>query len=118
MPPRIENAVDLHCHNGPGGIGGTLGVDGSDRGIPAVETDREAHEIGDAAIVLQAHGFASTALAENVVLLVPGLSVFGGMNYLTGGLNVYAVELALGGLLPTRHRPPATSRWPSRPTFG
>ena len=97
MPLRIGNAVDLHCHYGPDGIGGTLEVNGSDRGIPAVDTAREAHETGYAAIVLKAHGFASTALAENIALLVPGLRVFGGIctDYPTGGLNVYAVELAL-----------------------
>lgn len=97
MSLRIENAVDLHCHYGPDGIGGMLEADDSDRGILAVETAREALENGYRAIVLKAHGFASTSLAENIAQLVPGLGVFGGIctDYPTGGLNVYAVELAL-----------------------
>jgi hypothetical protein len=96
MPLRIENAVDLHCHYGPDGIGGNLELD-LDRGIPAIETAREALENGYAAIALKSHGFASTALAENIALMVPGLRVFGGIctDHPTGGLNVYAVEMAL-----------------------
>lgn len=52
---------------------------------------------GYAAILLKPHGFASPGLSANLELAVPGLHVFGGIctDHATGGLNVYAIELAL-----------------------
>jgi hypothetical protein len=97
MPLRVENAVDLHCHFHEDHIGGSLDIDTWSDGVPALETAREAKENGYAAVVLKAHGFASPGLARELERAVPGIALFGGIctDHPTGGLNVYAVELAL-----------------------
>jgi hypothetical protein len=97
MPLRVENAIDLHCHFHSDSIGGWLEDQDVHRPVPALDSAREAYEQGHAALVLKPHGFANPAVASNVELAVPGLRVFGGIctDHPTGGLNVYAVELAL-----------------------
>jgi hypothetical protein len=97
MPLRIEDAVDLHCHFHPDSIGGWMEGQDDYAPVPALESAREALAQGHAALVLKPHGFANPAVAFNVELAVPGLRVFGGIctDHPTGGLNVYAVELAL-----------------------
>jgi hypothetical protein len=78
--------------------------------VPAIHSAREAADNGYAALVLKPHGFASPALAHDLELAVPGIRLFGGIctDHSTGGLNVYAVELALSlgakvVWLPTMH---------------
>jgi hypothetical protein len=97
MPLRITDAIDMHCHFGPDTIGGLEGGGGHSF-FTGVDAAREAKESGHAAIVLKSHSFASPALAENLEALVPGMRVFGGIctDYPSGGLNVDAIESALG----------------------
>jgi hypothetical protein len=97
MPLRIENAVDLHCHFHVDSIGGFIAGQEAHQPVPALESAREAVDQGYAAIVLKPHGFASAALAANLERAVGGVRLFGGIctDHPTGGLNVYAIELAL-----------------------
>jgi hypothetical protein len=97
MTLRIPNAIDMHCHFGPDTVGGTLTVPDV-HSVTALDAAREAAETGHAALVLKSHSFASPALARNIEQAVPGLRVFGGIctDYPSGGLNVDAVESALG----------------------
>jgi Family of unknown function (DUF6282) len=96
---QIENSIDLHCHFGPDSIGGKSIEIGLDlrNGIPAIESAREAVAAGQAGVVLKSHSFASPSLAAMIHGLFPDLHVFGGIctDYLSGGLNVGAVDAAL-----------------------
>jgi hypothetical protein len=87
----------MHCHFGPDTVGGALDVPDM-HSVTAVEAAREAVETGHAALVLKSHSFASPVLARNIEQAVPGLRLFGGIctDYPSGGLNVDAVESALG----------------------
>lgn len=107
--PRIENAIDMHCHFGPDAIkGAELG--GGGHSVTALEAAREALETGHRGLVLKSHSFASPQLAANLADEVPGLALFGGVctDQPSGGLNVegVATALALGARvvwLPTVH---------------
>jgi Family of unknown function (DUF6282) len=109
MSLRIDHAIDLHCHFGPDTIGGVLEA-GDGYSVSAVEAAREAAETGHAALVLKSHSFASSMITRALEDAVPGISVFGGVctDYISGGLNLSAIEaaLALGAKivwLPTVH---------------
>jgi hypothetical protein len=109
MTLRIPDAIDMHCHFGPDTIGGTLEVHGT-HSVSAIEAAREAAESGHAALVLKSHSFASPMLTRSIEDAVPDIRVFGGVctDYISGGLNVAAIEaaLALGAKivwLPTVH---------------
>jgi hypothetical protein len=97
MTLRIPDAIDMHCHFGPDTVGGTLDVPDM-HSVTALDAAREAAETGHAALVLKSHSFASPVLARNIEQAVPGLRLFGGIctDYPSGGLNVDAVESALG----------------------
>jgi len=92
--PRIENAIDMHCHFGPDAIkGGPIGH----HGVTAVQAAREARDTGHRGVVLKSHSFASPQIAANLADEVEGLAVFGGIctDQLSGGLNVQGVDAAL-----------------------
>lgn len=104
----VPGAIDLHCHFHPDDTGRGLGTPHS--GVPVGEVVQEAAASGHAAIVLKSHSFASPQLAASLDAAHPDIRVFGGIctDYLSGGLNVIAVESALnmGGRivwLPTVH---------------
>jgi len=105
--PRIENAIDMHCHFGPDAIkGAAMGH----HGVTAVQAAREARDTGHRGLVLKSHSFASPQLAANLASEVDGLEVFGGIctDQPSGGLNVegVATALAIGARivwLPTVH---------------
>jgi hypothetical protein len=111
MTLRVPNAIDLHCHFGPDTLGGGAKDPLRDKvSITALEAAREAADHGQAALVLKAHSFASPVVARTIEQAVPDVRVFGGMctDYLSGGLNVDAVDaaLSLGAKivwLPTMH---------------
>jgi Family of unknown function (DUF6282) len=92
---RIENAIDLHVHFGPDGVGGPPRP--GHHGVTAPQAVREAREAGYRAIVLKSHSFASPQIAAALSEGEPGLAVYGGIctDHPSGGLNVDAVELAL-----------------------
>lgn len=105
--PRIENAIDMHCHFGPDAI---KGVAMAHHGVTAVQAAREARDSGHRGLVLKSHSFASPQLAANLASEVEGLAVFGGIctDQPSGGLNVagVATALAMGAKivwLPTVH---------------
>jgi hypothetical protein len=66
--------------------------------VTAVHAAREAVETRHAALVLKSHRFASPLLARNIEQAVPGIRLLCGIctDYPSGGLNVDAVESALG----------------------
>jgi hypothetical protein len=104
----VPGAIDLHCHFHPDDIGRGLGAPHT--GVPVTEVVRDAAASGHAAVVLKSHSFASPQLAAALDAVFPDISVFGGIctDYLSGGLNVRAVEsaLAMGARivwLPTVH---------------
>jgi len=105
--PRIENAIDMHCHFGPDAIkGAAMGQ----HSVTALEAAREVRDTGHRGLVLKSHSFASPQIAENIAHEVPGLEVFGGIctDQPSGGLNVegVATALAIGAKvvwLPTVH---------------
>ena len=92
---RIADVIDLHCHFGPDTIGGPERP--ASHSVSAVEAAREAAESGHRALVLKSHSFASPSLATALEDIVEGLRVFGGIctDYISGGLNVEAVDSAL-----------------------
>lgn len=96
---QVENAIDLHCHFGPDHLGyGALdhGVD-CRTGTSPITTAKRAIESGQAGAVLKSHSFSSVALVAALNELYPELQFFGGIctDYMSGGLNVQAVDAAL-----------------------
>jgi hypothetical protein len=96
---QIENAIDLHCHFAPDHLGGKAIENGIDcrTGTSPIESAKAALDSGQAGAVLKSHSFASTALVAALNELFPDLHLFGGIctDYMSGGLNVEAVEAAL-----------------------
>jgi hypothetical protein len=96
---QIENAIDLHCHFGPDHLGGKAIDHGVDcrTGTSPIESAKAALDSGQAGAVLKSHSFASTALVAALNELFPDLHLFAGIctDYISGGLNVHAVEAAL-----------------------
>ncbi|HET9630304.1 MAG TPA: DUF6282 family protein [Novosphingobium sp.] len=92
--PRVENAIDMHCHFGPDAIKGDMV---GHHGVTAVQAAREARDTGHRGVVLKSHSFASPQLAASLAEEVEGLAVFGGIctDQLSGGLNVQGVAAAL-----------------------
>lgn len=85
----IQGAVDIHVHSGPSMF---------PREYDDQELAREAARAGMAGIVLKAHEGSTVERAILADRYVPGIRVMGGvvLNHFVGGLNPYAVELALG----------------------
>src|SRR3954471_10277724 len=96
---QIENAIDLHCHFRPDHLGGNAIENGVDcrTGTSPIESAKRAIETGQAGAVLKSHSFASTALVSALNELFPELKLFAGIctDYITGGLNIDAVDAAL-----------------------
>lgn len=99
MPFQIENAIDLHLHFGPDHLGGESIENGLDcrTGTSPIASARAAIESGQAGAVVKSHSFASTALVTVLNELFPELHLFSGIctDYISGGLNVHAVDAAL-----------------------
>jgi Family of unknown function (DUF6282) len=91
----VPGAIDLHCHFHPDDLGKGLGT--PHNGVPVADVVSEAAASGHAAVVLKSHSFSSAQLAGALDAATPGIRVFGGIctDYITGGLNVLAVESAL-----------------------
>jgi len=91
----VPGAIDLHCHFHPDDLGKGLGT--PHNGVPVADVVSEAAASGHAAVVLKSHSFSSAQLAGALDAAAPGIRVFGGIctDYMTGGLNVLAVESAL-----------------------
>lgn len=95
MPLCVENAIDMHCHFCPDIFG--AGHEDSPEGFNPLEAARAAEESGHKAIVLKSHSFPSVQVAAAVQAAAPNIRVFGGIctDQPTGGMNVFAVEMAL-----------------------
>jgi hypothetical protein len=91
----VPGAIDLHCHFHPDDLGKGLGTEHS--GVLVADLINEAADSGHAGVVLKSHSFASAQLAAALDAAEPRLRVFGGIctDYISGGLNVIAVESAL-----------------------
>src|SRR5437764_6640317 len=91
---QLTGVVDIHAHSDP---------DSVPRSIDAIDLARLAKERGMRGLVLKNHYEPTTSLAYVVAKVVPGISVFGGidLNRSVGGVNPAAIErmvLVKGGL--------------------
>jgi len=91
---QLNGVIDIHAHAGP---------DSVPRSIDAVELARLAKQRGMRGLVLKSHYEPTASLAYVVSSLVPGITVFGGidLNRSVGGVNPAAIErmvLMKGGL--------------------
>lgn len=84
----LAGAIDIHAHTGPG-IFGRVG--------DSIDIARQARAYGMRAIVLKNHQGMTSDRATLVDKVVPDLAVYGGvvLNQYVGGINPYAVEVAL-----------------------
>jgi hypothetical protein len=91
----LEDAIDMHCHFGPEPMLKKLA--GAVHKVTPVQAATEARELGMRALVLKAHEFPSVGIAHLVNDAVPEIKSFGGIccDFMVGGLNVGAVEVAL-----------------------
>ncbi|NKQ55561.1 hypothetical protein HFP15_22000 [Amycolatopsis sp. K13G38] len=96
---KIENSIDLHCHFRPDHLGGKAIENGVDcrTGTSPIESAKAAIASGQAGAVLKSHSFASTALVSALNGVFPELRLFSGIctDYISGGLNIDAVDAAL-----------------------
>jgi Family of unknown function (DUF6282) len=96
---QVENTIDLHCHFSPDALGGRALEKGLDlrTGVSPVDSAKEAIASGQAGAVLKSHSFATPALASALGKVFPEFRAFGGIctDYISGGLNIHAVEAAL-----------------------
>lgn len=96
---HIENSIDLHCHFKPDHLGTNAIENGADcrTGTSPVASAKAAIGSGQAGAVLKSHSFASTALVAALNEVFPEFRLFGGIctDYISGGLNVEAVDAAL-----------------------
>src|SRR6185436_5985054 len=81
----LSGAIDIHVHSFP---------DDRPRSIDAIEAARQARARGMRAIVLKNHYESTAGLAYLVLLLVPDIQVFGGLDLTppVGGINPAAVQ--------------------------
>jgi hypothetical protein len=81
----LQGSIDMHVHFAPDAIM-TFRMD-------ALETAKQAQQMGIRAIVLKAHTCPTAPLAYTVGKLVPEVKVFGSicLDYEIGGLNSYAL---------------------------
>src|SRR6476660_1004526 len=90
----LSGVIDIHVHADP---------DSVPRSIDAVDLARMAKERGMRGMVLKNHYEPTASLAYVVAKVVPGISLFGGidLNRSVGGVNPAAIErmvLVKGGL--------------------
>jgi len=84
----LEGACDLHIHAGPSMFA---------RVVDALQAAEQARDAGMRAIVLKNHHEGSMGKATIVRRVVEGVEVFGSivLNYAAGGLNPFAVDVAI-----------------------
>jgi len=84
----LEGGVDLHTHAGP---------DFYPRSVDQLELAENAKKERMAAVVFKNHFCPTYFAAEEISQRMPDIKVFGGLvlNNYVGGLNVYAVDLAV-----------------------
>lgn len=94
-PVLLDGAVDMHCHFGPEPLVEMLAK--QPHAVDPIQAAQEAAAGGMRAIVLKAHEFPSTAVADLANKAVPGVLSIAGMccDHPVGGLNPQAVETAL-----------------------
>ncbi|KAA9148632.1 hypothetical protein FPZ12_044740 [Amycolatopsis acidicola] len=94
-PILLDGAIDLHCHFGPEPLVEKLAK--RPHSVDPVQAATEAVAGGMRAIVLKAHEFPSTAIADLTNKAVPDVLSVAGMccDHPVGGLNPQAVETAL-----------------------
>jgi hypothetical protein len=82
----VRGSIDMHCHHSPAII-----IPGR---MDALETARQARQLGMRALVLKSSYFPTAPIADIVNQLVPEVKCFGGicLDYEIGGLNVIALE--------------------------
>jgi hypothetical protein len=82
----VRGSIDMHCHHSPAII-----IPGR---MDALETARQARQLGMRALVLKSSYFPTAPIADIVNQLVPEVRCFGGicLDYEIGGLNVIALE--------------------------
>src|SRR5271157_3788053 len=82
----VRGSIDMHCHHSPAII-----IPGR---MDALETARQARQMGMRALVLKSSYFPTAPLADIINQLVPEVKVFGGicLDYEIGGLNIHALE--------------------------
>lgn len=94
-PVLLDGAVDMHCHFGPEPLVEMLAK--HPHAVDPIQAAEEAAAGGMRAIVLKAHEFPSTAVADLANKAVPDVLSIAGMccDHPVGGLNPQAVETAL-----------------------
>lgn len=94
-PILLDGAIDMHCHFGPEPLVEKLAK--HPHAVDPIEAAGEARAGGMRAIVLKAHEFPSTAVADLANKAVPDVLSIAGMccDHPVGGLNPQAVETAL-----------------------
>ncbi len=94
-PILFDGAIDMHCHFGPEPLVEKLAK--HPHAVDPIQAAREAAAGGMRAIVLKAHEFPSTAVADLANKAVPQVLSIAGMccDHPVGGLNPRAVETAL-----------------------
>jgi hypothetical protein len=82
---QLNGVIDIHVHSAP---------DSVPRSIDAIDLVRLAKERGMRGLVLKNHYEPTASLAYVVAKVVPGISVFGGidLNRSVGGVNPAAIE--------------------------
>ena len=82
---QLNGVIDIHVHADP---------DSVPRSIDAIDLARLAKERGMRGMVLKNHYEPTASLAYVVSKVVPGISVFGGidLNRSVGGVNPAAIE--------------------------
>ena len=82
----VRGSIDMHCHHAPAII-----IPGR---MDALETARQARQMGMRALVLKSSYFPTAPIADIVNQFVPEVKCCGGicLDYEIGGLNVIALE--------------------------
>jgi hypothetical protein len=82
----VRGSIDMHCHHAPAII-----IPGR---MDALETAKQARQMGMRALVLKSSYFPTAPMADIVNQLVPEVKCFGGicLDYEIGGLNIHALE--------------------------
>ena len=82
----VRGSIDMHCHHSPAII-----IPGR---MDALETAKQARQLGMRALVLKSSYFPTALIADIVNQFVPEVKCFGGicLDYEIGGLNIIALE--------------------------
>ena len=84
----LRGVVDIHLYASPCVY---------ERAFNEIDLAKQARDAGYKAILIKCHHAINADRAQNVMKMVPGIGVFGGvvLNYTVGGLNPEAVEAAI-----------------------